>query len=170
MADIEYVVQGFITVRSDSVRVPLRGSLIVHPDPGSGQFTGDLVLRQASVSRTVLGISLLRADVQVEAASPVTGTIDEKGQLSATVTVGAALTAVRVARRTLISGCSCRTAANAVVPLRSRPGFDLERGGRVAGRYDRPPFTGCGRLTPLINLVVAGSGNAVVIDLIPRAS
>jgi hypothetical protein len=43
----------------------------------------------------------------------------------------------------------------------------MARGGRLAGRYQRPPFTGCGRLTPVINLLVAGSGNAAVIDLIP---
>jgi hypothetical protein len=53
------------------------------------------------------------------------------------------------------------------VPLRSRPGFDMADGGRLAGRYQRPPFTGCGWLTPVINLLVAGPGNAAVIDLIP---
>jgi hypothetical protein len=43
----------------------------------------------------------------------------------------------------------------------------MARGGRLAGRYQRPPFTGCGRLTPVINLLVAGSGNTAVIDLVP---
>jgi hypothetical protein len=47
------------------------------------------------------------------------------------------------------------------------PGFDLERGGRLGGAYDRPPFTGYGWMTPLVNLVAAGSGNAVFIDLLP---
>jgi hypothetical protein len=47
---------------------------------------------------------------------------------------------------------------------------NLERGGRVAGRYQRPPFTGCGWSTPLVNLLVAGPGNAAVIDLIPDAT
>ena len=64
-------------------------------------------------------------------------------------------------------GISCRTATHAVVPLRSKPGFDLERGGRLAGRYYRPPFTGGGRITPLVNLLAAGAGNAAVFDLIP---
>ena len=45
-----------------------------------------------------------------------------------------------------------------------------ERGGRLAGRYHRPPFTGCGRITPLVNLLVSGPGNAAVIDLIPVPS
>jgi hypothetical protein len=169
MRDIEYAVQGFLTVRRDSLRVPLRGSLTVHPDPDSSQFTGDLALARASADRAVLGIRLFTADVQIRAKSPVAGRIDGEGRLSATVTVEAVLTAVRAAGRTLIGGCSCRTAADAVVPLRSQPGFDLDRGGRVAGRYDRPPFTGCGWLTPLVNRLVAGSGNAVVIDLMPRA-
>jgi len=55
------------------------------------------------------------------------------------------------------------------VPLQSKPGFDLEWGGRLVGRYHRPPFTGCRWITPVVNLTVGGPGNAVVIDLIPRA-
>jgi hypothetical protein len=55
------------------------------------------------------------------------------------------------------------------VPLRSKPGFNLERGGHLVGRYHRPPFTGCRWITPFVNLLVAGPGNAVVIDLIPGA-
>jgi len=35
--------------------------------------------------------------------------------------------------------------------------------------YDRPPFTGCGWITPLVNLEAAGPGNAVPIDLLPVA-
>ena len=55
------------------------------------------------------------------------------------------------------------------MPLRSEPGFDLEQGGRLGGAYDRPPFTGCGWILLLVNLVAAGSGNAVLIDLQPVA-
>jgi hypothetical protein len=169
MDDIEYEVRGFLTVRRDSLRVPLRGSLTVRADPGSGHFTGNLVLRPAAVVRRFLGARLFGATVRIDAESPVAGRIDEQGRMSATVTVDAVLTAVRLAGWVLMDGDSCRTATHAVVPLHSRPGFDMARGGRLAGRYLRPPFTGCGRLTPVINLLVAGSGNAAVIDLIPRA-
>ena len=100
--------------------------------------------------------------------SAVTGRIGPDGQLSATVTVDAIITSARAAGWPLTSGDACRTATRAVVPLRSRPGFRLEQGGRLAGRYDRPPFTGCGWLTPVVNLLAAGPGNAAVIDLIPR--
>jgi len=167
MRDIAYEIRGFLTVRRDSLLVPLRGSLTVRADPGSGLFTGDLVLRPAAIDRRVLGVSLFGATVRIDAESRVAGRIDDQGRMFATVTVDAVLTRVRLAGWTLIGGGSCRTATRAVVPLRSGPGFDMARGGRLAGRYQRPPFTRCGWLTPVINLLVAGSGNAAVIDLIP---
>lgn len=170
MREIAYVVRGFLTVRKDSLRVPLSGSLAVHADPDSGHFTGDLVLHQATIGRTVLGVSLFSATVRIEAASPVIGGIDHESRMVATVTVDAVIADVHVAGRTLISGDSCRTATHAVVPVSSKPGFSLERGGRVVGKYHRPPFTGCRWITPLVNLLVAGPGNAVVMDLIPLTS
>ena len=169
MREITYVVRGFLTVRRDSLRVPLSGSLMVNADLDSGLFSGDLVLRQSTVSRAVLGATVFSATVQIEAESPVIGRVDPEGRMFAAVTVDAVLANVHAAGRALISGGSCRTATHAVVPLRSKPGFNLERGGRLVSRYDRPPFTGCGRITPIVNLLIAGPGNAVVIDLTPRA-
>ena len=167
MHEVAYDVRGFITVRRDSERLPLRGSLAIRVDPDSGLFSGDLVLGPSAITRTVLWARLLRATVQIVATSPVIGRLDGEGRMAATVTVDAVITDVRAAGRSLISGGSCRTATQAVVPLRSGPGFGLERGGRLAGRYYRPPFTGCGLITPLVNLLAAGGGNAAVFDLIP---
>lgn len=170
MREIAFLVQGFLTIRNDSVRVPLNGSLTVHADADSGLFAGDLVLHPSTISRMVLGASVVTATVQITAESPVIGRVDDRGQLFATVTVDAVIAAVHAAGRRLIGGDSCRTATHAVVPLRSKPGFELERGGRLAGRYHRPPFTGCGWVTPFVNLLVAGPGNAAVIDLSPLPS
>jgi hypothetical protein len=170
MEEIAYAVRGFLTVRNDSLRMPLSGSLTIQADLDSGLFTGDLVLDQSAISRTVLGTTLLTADVQITAESPVIGGVDHENRMVTTVTVDAVIAAVHAAGRTLLSGGSCRTATQAVVPLRSKPGFNLERGGRLVGRYYRPPFTGCGWITPLVNLLAAGPGNAAVIDLIPLTS
>jgi hypothetical protein len=170
MREVGYRVRGFLTVRKDSLRVPLNGSLTLHVDTDPGMFSGDLVLDQSAISRTFLGVRIFSAIVQIEAESPVIGGIGHEGRMSATVTVDAVIATVRAAGLTLISGGSCRTASHAVVPLRSEPGFNLEVGGRLAGAYQRPPFNGCGSITPLVNLLVAGPGNTVVIDLIPRES
>jgi hypothetical protein len=170
MQEIAYAVRGFLTVRNDSVRMPLSGSLTIQADLDSGLFTGDLVLDQSAISRTVLGTTLFTATDQITAESPIIGGVDHEGRTVTTVTVDAVIAAVHAAGRTLLSSGSCRTATQAVVPLRSKPGFNLERGGRMVGRYYRPPFTGCGWITPLVNLLAAGPGNAAVIDLIPLAS
>jgi len=73
MREIGYVVRGFLTVRRDSLRVPLSGSLTVHADPDSGLFSGDLALRQSTIRRAVLGASLFSATVQIEAESRAAG-------------------------------------------------------------------------------------------------
>lgn len=169
MHEIAYVVRGFLTVQKDSMRVPLHGSLALRTDLDSGLFAGDLTLDRSAISRKMLGASVFSAAVEIETESPVIGLVDHEGIVYATVTVDAVIAEVRAGGRRLISSDSCRTATHATVPLRSRPGFSLERGGRLAGRYQRPPFTGCGWATPLINLLVAGPGNAAVIDLIPLA-
>ena len=158
MHEIAYTVQGFITVRHDSERLPLRGSLAIRADLDSGLFSGDLVLGQSTIRRTVLGARLLSTTVQIVATSPVIGRLDGEGRMVATAMVNTVIADIRAAGRSLASGGSCRTATQAVVPLRSRPGFDLERGGRLVGRYYRPPFTGCGLITPLVNLLAAGRG------------
>ena len=170
MQEIAYTVRGFLTVHKDRLRIPFSGSLAVHADPDSGLFSGDLVLDQSTIERKVLGATLFTGTVQITAESPVIGRIDDEGRLFATATVEAVITAGHAAGRTLISNGSCRTATHATVPLRSKPGFSLEQGGRVAGRYYRPPFAGCGWITPLVNLLAAGSGNAAVIDLTPAGA
>jgi hypothetical protein len=167
MHEFAYTVRGFLTIRRDSVRIPLSGSLTVHADLGSGLFSGDLMLHESAIERQVLGVGVFRGTVQIMAGSPVIGRIDEDGRLFAAATVEAVVTGGHAAGRAWLSNGSCRTASQAIVPLRSQPGFSLERGGRVAGRYYRPPFTGCGWLTPLVNLLATGSGNAAVIDLVP---
>jgi hypothetical protein len=92
MREIGYVVRGFLTVRRDSLRVPLSGSLMVSADPDSGLFSGDLALRQSTIRRAVLGASLFSATVQIEAESPVIGRVDPEGRMFAAVTVDAVTT------------------------------------------------------------------------------
>jgi hypothetical protein len=167
MPEITYAVQGFLTVRKRALRVPLSGSLALNADLDSGTFTGDLVLQPSVINRTVFGARIFSATVQIMAEAPVTGRTGQEAGLLATVQVGAVISAVRIADWNVICGDSCRTSTHATVPLRSQPGVRLDEGGRLTGTYDRPPFTGCGWITPLVNLLIAGPGNSVVIDLLP---
>jgi hypothetical protein len=87
MREIEYVVRGFLTVRRDSLRVPLSGSLTLNADPDSGLFSGDLTLCPSAINRTVLDTSLFSATVQIQAESPVIGRVDPEGRMFAAVLV-----------------------------------------------------------------------------------
>jgi len=167
MPELAFAVRGFLTVRRSPLRIPLRGWLALRTGPGPGAFAGVLTLGPSALSRTVLGARVLAATVQITADSPVVGHVDPDGRLIAAVAVNAVIGTLQVCGRTVLSGGGCRTAEHAIVPLCSRPGFDLTRGGRLTGRYHRPPFTGGGWITPVVNLVAAGPGNAVAIDLIP---
>lgn len=167
MPEIACTVRGFLSVRRSSLRIPVRGSLAIHADPGSGVFTGELALGQTGLRRVVLGFRVLDVAVRITAESPVVGHVDPDGRLVAAVAVNAVLDTVHLCGRTVLSGGRCRTSTHAVVPLCSRPGFDLARGGRLTGHYQRPPFAGGGWITPLVNLLAAGPGNAIAIDLIP---
>lgn len=170
MREIGYLLNGFLTVHTSVLRVPLSGSLALRADLDSGVVTGDLTLSESTIRRAFRGADVFAATVRITAGSRVVGGIDREGRVFATVMVDAVISPVRVGGRTLINGGSCRTAAQALVPLRSQPGFDLERGGRLTGRYQRPRFTGCGMLTPLINMLIPGPGNTAVVDLTPAAS
>jgi hypothetical protein len=168
MRTITYTVRGFLTARSKSLRVPLRGSLTLRVDTDSGLFTGDLDLEESPVQRMVLGTGLLRATVRITPRSPVVGGFDHEKRAFAAVTVSAVLSEAELAGHPLSHGGSWRTEVPAVVSLRSGSAFDLERGGRLAGCYLRPRFTGRGRIRPLINALAAGPSYAV-IDLAPIA-
>ena len=95
MHEIAYDVRGFITVRHDSSRVPLRGSLAVRADLDSGLFTGDLVHRQSTIGRTVLGARLFSPTVHIVAESPVIGRLDGEGRMVATAMVDAVIVLAR---------------------------------------------------------------------------
>jgi hypothetical protein len=143
VGDIEYGIRGFLTVRRDSLRVPLRGSLTVRVVPGSGHFTRNLVLRPAAVGRRVLGVSLFGATVRIEAESPVTGRIDEQGQMSATVTVDAVLTADSGHQPAGSRPGECRGHRPHPEYITARmPGPEVS-----GGRDDRPEPTGSAWLT-----------------------
>lgn len=167
--EISYAVRGYLAVRRSSLLVPLAGSLVLRVDTARPMLTGDLRLAESAIRRTVFGSRLLHATIRITPRSRVLGGFSRDGEMLAAVTVDAAITSARLAGRPVLRGCVCRTASQAVVTLLSGPGFDLDRGGYLTGGYRRPPFTGCGALTPVINLLTGRAGIIAVVNLIPVA-
>ncbi len=52
-----------------------------------------------------------------------------------------------------------------MVRLASQPGFNILKGGHVAGGYTIGDFSGCGLATVLINLTIPGAGNTINLKL-----
>jgi hypothetical protein len=51
------------------------------------------------------------------------------------------------------------------VTVSSQPGFNILKGGNLAGTYTIPDFANCGLETLLINLTVPGAGNTITLTL-----
>jgi hypothetical protein len=70
----------------------------------------------------------------------------------------------------IVSGLSvpvpstCQSAP-ATIKLASLKGFSVVNGGNLAGTYTIPKFSGCGVLTPVLNLTIPGSGNTIALKL-----
>ena len=167
MHEFGYTVQGFLTVRRDSVRIPLSGSLGIHTIRLRPVQRGSYV-RESIIERKVLDAEPVPRHRPDHGRVPGHRPHRPRGQLFAVATVEAVITGGHAAGRTWLSNGSCRTASQAIVPLRSRPGFRAWSGAAAsASRCSRPPFTGCGWLAPIVNRSATGSGNAAVIDLVP---
>ena len=62
-------------------------------------------------------------------------------------------------------GNACQTSRPVSVTVSSQPGFNILKGGKLAGTYTIPQFANCGLETPLINLTVPGAGNSIALTL-----
>jgi hypothetical protein len=170
MEELAFALSGVLTLRRSARRVPVRGSLRIRVDLFTGLFLADLDLEPASTELRLPGLGRVAADVRIAAVEPAAGRLDDEERVAVTVAVHADITALRAGGRDLLRGRTLRTASPALVPLRSAPGFDLRRGGRLDGTYYRPRFTGGGALLPLVNAVLAGPGNGIAVDLAPLTS
>jgi hypothetical protein len=164
---LEHDVSGSTHIATPNSTVQL-GPAVLHTDLDidTGDFTGSLALPRTTSRFAVLGLLPVQADVDFVPAAPLTGHIDLAGSnatVTSTATYYVKLSNVRVAGIPTFAGPSCQTAAPVTIPANTPPGegFDLINGGRLTGTYTIGYFQNCGLNTPLINLLVPGSGNTV---------
>ncbi|MEV0680062.1 fibronectin type III domain-containing protein [Actinosynnema sp. NPDC050436] len=155
-----YSLTGTATVQGRPV--PLAGTL--DTTLGSRTHTSVLDLRPADV--VLSHRPPLSARLEFRPEGDLAGTFAD-GVLTSTARVAVAVTHVVLPGREVPLPASCRTAP-AEIPLASGPGFDPAAGGALTGTFTLPPLSGCGPLTDVVNGLVAGSGNTVAVDLVPR--
>jgi hypothetical protein len=136
-------------------------------DLGTGDLTGNLTLPPATASTKLFGLIPFTATFAMVPTGPITGHVD----LSTLQVTTTASFNIKIPNATALGlpinlvGSRCQTSKPISVTL-SGP-VDLAKGGTFTGTYTIPPFKDCGLTTPLLNLLVPGSGNTLSASFAP---
>lgn len=167
MLTVRYPINGSTLVKATNASLTLGpGTLKSTVDLNTGALTAKLNLPPATGSFKELGIVPVTATVALLQNGPTTGNIDlNTGAVTTTSNVTLQITSLSVAGLPVPVGSSCESSTPASIMLTSQPGFSIIKGGTVSGTYTIPPFAGCGLVTPVLNLTIAGPGNTISLTL-----
>ena len=164
---IRYPVTGTTHLATPNADLPLGpGKLTATADLNTDAITANLKLPNATGSFKELGLIPVTATAQLINDGPTTGTLDPNtGAVTTTSMITMKLVSLTVAGIPQLIGDSCETSTPVSVTVTSQPGFNIIKGGNLAGTYTIPPFANCGLDTLLINLTLPGSGNTITLTL-----
>ncbi|MFA9269888.1 MAG: DUF6801 domain-containing protein [Baekduiaceae bacterium] len=148
--------------------VPLRGTIDPTLDLATGAFTADLSLFRTRARLQVLGVLPVAADIAFTQTDKTRGTLKD-GVLAAQARFKVLLPQLYLfGTLPIVSPDTCQTKSSSVAIMRSEPGFDPLRGGRLTGTYGMSDLTGCGLLTSFISPLTKGAGNTIDLTLTPQ--
>jgi hypothetical protein len=165
--DATYPVNGSSYLATPGATLPLGpGKLAADVDLNTGAITATLTLPNATGSFKELGLIPVTATAQLINDGPTTGTINpSNGDITTTSLITMKIVSLSVAGIPQPIGNSCETSTPVSVTVNSQPGFNILKGGNLAGTYTIPDFANCGLETLLINLTLPGSGNTITLTL-----
>lgn len=142
------------------------GKLTSTVDLNTGAVTANLKLPEATGSFNELGLVPVTATAKLINDGPTTGTINlNTGAVTTTSLITMRIVSLTVAGINTPVGSACQTSTPVSVTVNSQPGFNVLKGGNLAGTYTIPSFANCGLATVLINLTLPGSGNTISLTL-----
>jgi hypothetical protein len=162
-----YPVNGSTFVKAANFTLKLGpGTLKAALDASTGHITAALTLPNATGSFKQFGLIPVTATTQFINDGPTTGTVNlSTGAVKTTSKITLKIVSLSVAGLPVPVGDNCETTQPAVVKVTSQPGFNILKGGNLAGSYTIPQFGNCGLVTPLLNLTIPGSGNTITLTL-----
>jgi hypothetical protein len=163
---VKYKVTGSTFLKSVNTTASLGpGTLTSKVNLSNGKLTASLALPAATVSFKELGLIPVTATTEFVQDGPTTGQLNiSTGAVSTTSKIILKLTSMNIAGLPVPVPSTCQSAP-ATVQLASQKGFTVVNGGNLAGTYTIPDFSGCGVLTPVLNLTIPGSGNTIALKL-----
>jgi hypothetical protein len=162
-----YPVNGTTTIKKlNNTLVDLGpGSLAVVLDTTNSTLTANLSLPAATVSASVLGISVTATTNFIQDGT-ATGTADlSTNDVTTTADETLQITSLTVGGLNIPVGKNCETVQPASITVASQSGFNVLFGGNLAGTYTIPEFAHCGLATLLIDLSIPGANNTITLTL-----
>ncbi len=169
---INWTVSASTTLKSLNLSVTVPpGTFVGQVDLTTGALTGNLDLPSASKTISLAGIPLATATFAMSEAGPITGSVN---LATGTVNVNTSFNfSIKSATLSLLPGLNlvgntCRGSSPISVDF-SGP-ISLTGGSQTfTSTYTIPKLTGCGLLTPILNLVIPGSGNTFTATFAPAS-
>lgn len=163
---LNYPLTGTTYIKSTSSSMSLGPGTLATAVDDTGGLTATVTLPPATGSFKEFGVIPVSVTTEFIEASPTTGTVDiNTGAVQTTSHLILRLTDLKVAGIPTPIGDKCQTETPAEVSVASDAGFSVITGGNLNGTYTIPNFKNCLLATPLINLVVPGSGNTITLTL-----
>ena len=162
-----YPVTGSTFLKAPNATLPLGpGKLSANVNVNTGAFKATLTLPDATLSFKQFGLIPVTATTHFINNGPTTGTINlSTGGVTSTSHITMQIVSLSIAGLPVLIGPACESSTPARIRVTSQPGFNIVKGGNLAGTYTIPQFANCGLVTPLINLTLTGSGNTITLHL-----
>jgi hypothetical protein len=162
----KYKVTGSTFIKAPSFTLPLGpGTLAADLNVSNGAVRATLTLPDATGSFLQFGVIPVTATTRFINDGPTTGKLNlNTGAVTTTSKITLRIVSLSVAGVNVPVGDSCQT-SSPVVTVKSQKGFNILKGGKLAGSYTIGHFQDCKLATVLINLTIPGSGNTITLTL-----
>ena len=162
-----YKVTGSTFLKAPNATLPLGpGKLAANLNVGTGKIRATLTMPDATLTFKQFGLIPVTATTRFVNNGPTTGKVNiNTGAVTTTSHITFQIVSLSVAGVPVPVGSSCESSAPAVIKVASQPGFNILKGGNLAGAYTIPQFAHCGLVTPLINVTLTGPGNTITLTL-----
>jgi hypothetical protein len=162
-----YKVTGSTFLKAPNATLPLGpGKLAANVSLTTGAVKAALTLPDATLSFKQFGLIPVTATTHFINNGPTRGTVNlGTGAVTSTSHITMQIVSLSIAGLPVPVGPACESSAPAVIQVASQPGFNILKGGNLAGTYTIPQFAHCGLVTPLINLTLTGPGNTITLTL-----
>jgi hypothetical protein len=164
---LRYPVTGSTHLAAPNATVPLGpGHLTATADLTTYTVSAKLSLPNATGSFKELNAVPVTATTQFINDGPTTGTVNSStGAVATTSHITVRIVSLTVGGIPQLIGDACETATPATIQVASQPGWNIIKGGNLAGTYTMPQFHHCLLDTLLINLTLPGPGNTITLTL-----